>query len=71
MLLLINFSIIMLKHVYLHLLFVCLLLFTVCRGYLLRFHRTGRKPGDTVYLIDGDWFRLWKRVTGYEVYNYT
>ena len=44
---------------------VCVCLF---RGYLLRFNKMGKKPGDTVYLIDGQWFRQWKRVTGYEVY---
>ena len=39
----------------------------LCRGYLLRFHKAGLKPGDIVYIIDGDWFKQWRKVTGYEV----
>ena len=39
----------------------------VYRGYMLRFHKAGLRPGDTVYIIDGDWFKQWRKVTGYEV----
>ena len=37
---------------------------------MLRFHKTGLRPGDTVYIIDGEWFRQWRKVTGYEVHTY-
>ncbi|CAI8006047.1 hypothetical protein GBAR_LOCUS4540, partial [Geodia barretti] len=33
---------------------------------MLRFHKTGLRPGDTVYIIDGEWFKQWRKVTGYE-----
>ncbi|CAI8006046.1 Ubiquitin carboxyl-terminal hydrolase 32, partial [Geodia barretti] len=38
----------------------------VIGGYMLRFHKTGLRPGDTVYIIDGEWFKQWRKVTGYE-----
>ena len=50
----------------------CLFVIIVCclfvgRGYLVRFHKAGLKPGNTVYIIDGEWFKQWKKVAGYEV----
>lgn len=42
--------------------FVC-----YCSGYLLRFSKLQRKPGDLVYILCANWFKQWMEYTGYQV----
>ncbi len=45
--------------------YVCM---CVCfSGYLLRFSKMERKPGDLVYILCANWFKLWMEYTGYQV----
>ena len=39
----------------------------VVNGYLNRFHKSGRRHGDIVYIIPNDWFTQWRIYTTQEV----
>ena len=42
-------------------------IFFLFRGYLLRFAKSNRKPGELVYILCANWFKLWMEYTGYQV----
>ncbi len=50
---------------------ISLLLYYYYRGYLLRFAKSTKRPGDVVFIISADWFKSWIEYTGYQVRSLT